>query len=190
MKTKFIIILCAISLILGAVTGFFVGRGQQVIKETVKYAKGEIIHDTVSFPYPVKETFTTITQTLIPGKIEYRHDTIFKVDTPAIVRDYMIKREYSQKFFDSKEKGRLVVSSAVQYNKQAALYVDYTPVVKEVVKTVKPIFTPFISGGYNSFNQVSAGGGLFYHNAGIEASYIYDLNLKQSGYGGKLVIKF
>lgn len=186
-------VLCAISLLLGGSIGFFTGR-KTIIKEkeVVKYIKGDIIRDTIKYPFVVKETITTIQEKLLPGHTEFRHDTIYKVDTTEIVKDYMIKREYSQKFFDSKEQGRLIVNSAVQYNKQTALAIDYEPVIKEIIKTqvIKPVFVPFISGGYNNFNQATVGAGLFYHNAGIEANYIRDFGLKQNGFGGRLLIKF
>ena len=194
LSIKTLIILCAVSLVLGGAIGFFAGR-KTIIKEkeTVKYLKGEVIRDTIMYPVPVKETLTTIQEKLLPGKVTVIHDTIItEVDTAAIVNDYMIKREYSQKFFDSKEQGKLIVNSSVQYNKQTALSIDYEPVIKEVTKTqiLKPVYIPFVTGGYNNFNHGTVGVGLFYHNAGIEANYIRDFTLKQNGFGGKLLIKF
>lgn len=194
MKTKSIIIICAVALILGGVTGFFAGRGQQVYKEThtIEYRESDPIKINIPWPYPVKEITTTIRETQLPGKTEYKHDTISRVDTLAIVKDYLLQRTYSHTFFNSKEKGKLVVNSIIQYNKQQDLAIDYTP-VQEIVtntKVIKPTFTPFVSAGFNSFNQASAGGGMYYHNLGIEANYIYDIATKETGYGGKLVIKF
>lgn len=194
MNTKYTIIAGIIILIFGLTIGFFAGRGQQVYKEThtIEYKESDPIKINIPCPYPVKEITTTIRETQLPGKTEYKHDTISIVDTLAIVKDYLLQRTYSHTFFNSKEKGKLVVNSIVQYNKQQDLAIDYTPVQEIVTNTrvIKPIFTPFVSAGFNSFNQASAGGGMYYHNVGIEANYIYDLATKTTGYGGKLVIKF
>lgn len=191
---KQVLIILLIVLAVGIVGGFFIGRGQTVLKEThmVEYRQSEPIKISVPMPYPVKEVTTTIRETQLPGKVEYKHDTIVKVDTAAIVKDYLVQRTYSQTFFNSKEQGKLIVNAVVQYNKQQDLSIDYTP-VKEIVtdtKVVKPTFTPFVGAGFNSFNQAIAGGGIYYHNMGVEANYIYDTKTKQTGYGGKLVIKF
>lgn len=179
-------------LLVSGIAGFFIGRSNQTIKEKTFYVPGKPIHDTIPFPYPVKEVYTHITENLVPGKVI--HDTIkniiIRVDTPSIVKDYFLERTYKQKFFDDNEKGKLIVNSTVQYNKQTSLSIDYTPMIKQTDKITKPIYTPFVSAGYNTLNQIEAGAGIYYHNAGIEVNYIYDTKTKNNSYGGKFLIKF
>lgn len=191
---KQFIIVGAAALIVGLLIGFFVGRGQTVIKEThtIEYVASEPIKINVPYPVIVKETHTTIDTLQLPGKTEIIRDTIVQVDTTAVVKDYMIERTYSHTFFDSKEEGKLTVNSTVQYNKQKNVGIDYNPVTKveTITKTIKPIWIPFVTAGYNTFNEVSAGGGLFYHDIGVEYNFIYDTKVNASGHGIKLSYKF
>ena len=146
------------------------------------------VRDTVYMPYPVKEYETQIIERLIPGKVI--HDTVTKaiiqIDTPLIARDYLIRREYLQKFFDSKEQGRLVVSTSVQYNKQSQISIDYEPVVKEIYRDKEPVFIPFLSAGYNTLNYYSIGGGMFYRDVGFEYGYNRNLTLKTDYHDGRI----
>ena len=186
------IILCLSLLVIGLIIGFFIGREQAYVKEVVKWKKGEVVRDTVYMPYPVKEYETQIIERLIPGEVI--HDTvtkaIIKIDTPLIARDYLIRREYLQKFFDSKEQGRLVVSTSVQYNKQSQISIDYEPVVKEIYRDKEPVFIPFLSVGYNTLNYYSIGGGMFYRDVGFEYGYNRNLTLKTDYHDFRIKLKF
>ena len=191
---KQVLIILLIVLAVGIIGGFFIGRGQTVVKEThtVEYRQSEPIRINVPMPYPVKEVTTTIRETQLPGKVEYKHDTIVKIDTAAIVKDYLVQRSYSQTFFNSKEQGKLIVNAVVQYNKQQDLAIDYTP-VKEIVtdtKVVKPTFTPYVGIDYNTNGYVGAGGGLYYHNIGLNYEYNYNLKLRDNYHSVGLRVKF
>lgn len=172
-SAKTIAILCVSFFAAGLVIGFFAGRTQAEVREVVKWKKGDVVRDTINLPYPVKEYETELVEIMIPGEVI--RDTITKavihIDTPLIARDYLLRREYIKTFFDSEEKGRLVVSTSVQYNKQSQILIDYQPVVKEVFRNVEPIITPFVSGGINTMNFYSVGGGMFYKDVGFEYGY-------------------
>lgn len=191
---KQILIVMLIVLSVGVIGGFFIGRGQQLVKEThtIEYRQGEQIKVSVPMPYPVKEVTTTIRETQLPGKTEIRHDTVVRVDTPAIVNDYLVQRTYSQTFFNSKEQGKLIVSAVVQYNKQQDLAIDYTPVTEVVTNTkvVKSTFTPYLGIDYNTNNYISAGGGIYYHNLGLNYEYNYNLKQRNKYHSVGLRVKF
>lgn len=180
------------TLIIGLVAGFFIGRAKVTVKEThtIEYRQGEPVKVNVPYPVFVKETKTIIDTQQLPGTVVVVRDTIYQVDTVEIVKDYMLERSYSQTFFDSKEKGKLIVNSTVQYNKQRNIGIDYAPVVQveTITKTMKPVFTPFVSIGYNTLNYVSAGAGLFYHNAGLE--YNFNKSNTDQFHDFKLKVKF
>ena len=189
---KKIIYIATATLVIWLVAGFFIGRAKVIVKEThtIEYRQGEPVKVNVPYPVFVKETKTIIDTQQLPGKVVVVRDTIYQVDTVEIVKDYMLERSYSQTFFDSKEKGRLIVNSTVQYNKQKNIGIDYIPVtqIETVTKTIKPIWTPFVSVGYNSLNYVSAGAGVFYHNIGLE--YNYNRSVADQFHDFKLKVKF
>jgi len=181
-----------IALIVGLVIGFFVGRGKTIIKEyhTIEWKASDPVVVNVPYPYPVKEQHTTINEKLVPGEVV--RDTVFIVDTAGVVDDYMVERTYSQTYFDSKEQGRLTVNSIVQYNKQKSLGIDYTPVtrIETIKQLIEPTWTPFLSGGLNTNNYISLGGGIFYHDIGFEYNYNQNINLNSSFHEFKLKYKF
>ena len=189
---KKILYIALATLAIGLISGFFIGRAKVIVKEvhTVEYKQGEPVKVDVPYPVFVKETKTIIDTQQLPGKVVVVRDTIYQVDTIEVVKDYMMERSYSQTFFDSKEKGRLTVNSVVQYNKQKNIGIDYAPVVQveTITKTIKPVFTPFVSVGYNTLNYVSAGAGLFYHNAGLE--YNFNISNTDQFHDFKLKVKF
>ena len=174
------------------VVGFFIGRGNKVVKEfhTIEWKQSEPIRIDVPYPYPVKEIHTTINEKFVPG--ELIRDTVFMVDTPQVVKDYMIERTYSQTFFDNKEQGKLTVNSIIQYNKQKSIGIDYKPVTKveTITKVLEPIWTPFVSAGWNSNNSIEIGGGIFYHDIGFEYGFNQDLNFYNKSHEFKIKYKF
>lgn len=161
------------------VTGFIIGRGQTVIKEThtIEWKTQDPIKIDVPYPFPVKEIHTTINEKLVPGEII--RDTVFVVDTPQVVKDYLIERSYSQTFFNNKEQGKLTVNSTVQYNKQKNIGIDYQPVIKieRLTKVIEPTWTPFVSAGWRSDDYVTIGAGIFYHDIGFEYNYNQNIGI-------------
>jgi len=170
-----------IILIVVALASFLGGRATISPIGKVTYIKGETIHDTVPIPQVTKEYYTK--EIIVPmkkdtqwldGKPIY---VSMKVDTASIIKDYTIRREYAKVLFDDKENGKLSIGLNLQYNKlQDNISYEFTPVIKQIKN--KKIFVPFISLDYNSFNYVGVGGGVFYHNIGIEGKYITDFTKK------------
>jgi hypothetical protein len=181
-----------ICLAIGLVVGFFIGRATIKTKTEIKYVKGETIHDTIPVPTPYN-TYIPIHPVLpvktdtIQIKDTVRYTQV--VDTAAILSDYIIRRDYNINVFDNKN-GKLKVFPSVQYNKLSSFSYEYTPIVETQTINKEKIFTPFVGIGYNSFNQSTAGIGIYYYNLGLEANYNYDFKLHKYGYGGKLLIKF
>ena len=178
--------------IIGLVVGFFISRGNQVVKEfhTVEWKTQDPIEIEVPYPYPVKETHTIVNEKQVPGEVI--RDTIFVIDTVEVVEDYLLERIYSHTFFDSKEQGKLTVNSVVQYNKQKSIGIDHVPVTRvETTKmVVEPIWVPFISAGYDTNNSVLIGGGIFYHDLGFEYNFNQNLNQRDFSHQFKLKLKF
>jgi len=174
------------------VVGFFIGRGNKVVKEyhTVEWKTQDPIRVDVPYPYPVKETHTTVNEKLVPGEVI--HDTIFVIDTVEVVNDYQIERSYSHTFFNNKEQGKLIVNSTVQYNKQKNIGIDYQPVIKveTIRQIIEPTWTPFLSGGYDTNGSAILGGGIFYHDIGFEYGFNQNLNFNNNSHQFKIKYKF
>jgi len=173
------------------ILAFFGGRATIVTGTTITYVKGETIHDSISKPYPVEVEIPanpvlpmTPDTIKLPGGIEYR---FYKVDTLKIISEYVKRNRYTITLFDNKN-GKMILTPVVQYNTLDSLGYKFTPIEKVISQTTEKIFTPFIRAGYNSFNYVSAGGGIYYHNIGIGAGYI--TNFKENGYEVSLQVKF
>lgn len=162
------------SLIIGLAIGFFVGRNTIDTKEVIKYEKGETIETIVRVPEPYK-----VVEPSDPVFI-YKTDTINniiiqKVDTPAIITDWIKSRDYNITLFDN-DNGKLYIDANVQYNQLQDLQYTFTPIYKTVINYRKPVYIPFVGVSYNSLGYMSAGGGLFYHDIGIELRYTTDFN--------------
>lgn len=174
------------------VVGFFIGRGNKIVKEyhTIEYRQSDPVKIDVPYPFPVKETHTIINEKLVPGEII--RDTVFIIDTVGVVNDYMMERSYSHTFFNNKEQGKLTVNSVVQYNKQKNIGIDYQPVTKvETIKQIiEPAWTPFLSGGYDTNGSVILGGGIFYHDIGFEYGFNQNLNYDNNSHQFKIKYKF
>jgi hypothetical protein len=65
---------------------------------------------------------------------------------------------------------------------------DFTPIT--IVRTIEKerVWTPFVSASYNSMKQASIGGGLFYHDIGVQIRYSTDFKVKGLDVG--LLYKF
>jgi hypothetical protein len=174
-----------------ATASFFAGRATISPVGTVTYVKGETIRDTVPLPVPYKEYYTK--EILVP----MTKDTLWKdgvpeliymkVDTAAIIADYTLRREYAKVLFDNDTDGKISIGMSLQYNKlQDNITYEYTPIKQQVVK--ERLLTPFVGASYNSFNYVSIGGGMYYHNVGLEGRYV--TNFEDKGFEIGIKYKF
>ena len=158
------------------VAGFFLGRKTIDVKEKIEYVKGEIIHDTIVIPEP---TFVEIPS---KPKYIYKYDTIVidniqyiseKIDTSAIIQDYILMRTYEYNVFNSPTLGKFDVKQKIGYNKLLSFDYTFTPISKQITRLREPVFTPFVSAGYSTNQTVLLGGGFYYKNIGLE----YNMNV-------------
>lgn len=165
-------------IILSFVIGFFIGRTTSQ-KESIKYIKGDTIHDSIMIPPPVSE--------FIPDnpKYVYKYDTTYlpkdsiiyvteSVDTAAILADWIKCRYYDLQLFNTDTLGVLNVRANVQYNRLSNLTYDYIPVYKKVTVHKDPLFMPFVMGGINSYWRPEIEIGTFIKNFGISGSVSHD----------------
>ena len=157
--------------ILAFVIGFFLGRKTIDVKEKVTYVKGETIRDTIVINEP---TFVEIPS---KPKYIYKYDTIVvdnvqyvseKVDTSAIIQDYILTRTYEFNVFNSDTLGKFDVKQQIGYNKLLSFDYTFTPITKQITQFREPVFTPFITVGYSTNNTVLGGLGVYYRHLGIE----------------------
>jgi len=157
--------------IVAFVVGFFLGRKTIDVKEKIEYVKGETVHDTIVINEP---TFVEV-----PAKPEYiyKYDTIVidniqyvseKVDTSAIIQDYILTRTYEFNVFNSDTLGRFDVKQQIGYNKLLSFDYTFTPVARQITQFREPVFTPFISMGYSTNSTVFGGVGAYYRRLGVE----------------------
>ena len=158
------------------VAGFFLGRKTINVKEKIEYVKGETIRDTIVINEP---TFVEISS---KPKYIYKYDTIVvdniqyiseKVDTSAIIQDYILMRTYEYNVFNSPTLGKFDVKQQIGYNKLLSFDYTFTPITKQITRLREPLFTPFVSAGYSTNQTVLLGGGFYYKNIGLE----YNMNV-------------
>ena len=163
------------------VVGFFLGRKTIDVEEKVTFVKGETIHDTIVINEP---TFVEIPAT---PKYIYKYDTIVvdniqyiseKVDTGAIIQDYILMRTYEYNVFNSPTLGKIDVKQQIGYNKLLSFDYTYTPMTKQITRNRERLINPFITGGYSTNSNILLGGGLYYKNVGIE--YNMNISIKQN----------
>ena len=190
-NTAFWMRLCAVCLVF--VAGFVAGRKTVETKEVVRYMKDDPVSGTVSGLIPIRETVPEI------PVLPLRLDTVFvdsivyvavRVDTAAIISDYIASREYTPVLFDSPQIGKLSLSATVQYNKLDVLNYEFVPIYKEVTKYRTKVWEPHIGFSYNTFNQAAVTGGLYRINIGFEFQYISDFDRRRKGYGIGFKYKF
>ncbi len=176
------------------VVGFFAGRCTDKSIVKVEYVKGETKTDTIYkerlVPYevliPANPVLPMKPDTIkLPGGIEYKY---YKVDTAAIIADYIKLNKYSRTLFDDDKVGKLTVGAEVQYNKLNKLDYSFTPMEKQTTIIKQKVFTPFVSTSYNTFGYFGAGGGTYIKNIGVGAKYLTDF--KDKGYEFELNYKF
>lgn len=172
--------------------GFLVGRLTTSSIADVQYLPGEPIHDSIDVPVPYMVKIPS--DPVLPTK----PDTVYlsdgsthislKVDTPKVFNEYIAENAYSLKVFDNDTLGSLTIDQIIQYNKIKKFSYNHIPIHKVVTVERKHVFAPFIVASYNSFNQFGVGGGIYYHNLGVSATYITDFVKK--GYGLGIHYKF
>jgi hypothetical protein len=178
-------IYCIVISLVCIVAGFIAGRCTTETVTKTEYIRGEPVSGSISSVEPVRTEKPEIST--LPVKI----DTIFvnniryvvqSVDTSAIIREYEMKRFYSETLFDN-QYGKMDVSFNTQYNRASELKYEFIPVT--IVKTVEKerVFTPFISVSYGTIGYAGIGGGLFYRNIGAEMKYVTDFKAKGFEFG-------
>lgn len=176
--------------------GFFVGRSTIDTKTKIEYVKGETITGSVSPTQfePIKEEKPD--KPLLPY-IQYR-DTgsvrYMPIDSAAyaklVIADYELKRTYKLTPFDNKTQGKLELFPVIQYNKLSALDYNFTPIIERQTIYKTKVWQPFISGSYSTLNYINIGGGVFYHNLGLEYQYQKSLGNQSDGHILGLKYKF
>ncbi|MDR1370982.1 MAG: hypothetical protein LBJ72_12805 [Dysgonamonadaceae bacterium] len=184
------IILCILCLVIG----FFVGRKTVSYEEDVKYIQGEAIYGSIPASHlevqeviPENPVLPMKTDTTYIDRVEY---IVQKVDTAAIIADYITLRDYAYVLLDSPTQGKLSLSTTVQYNKLSALNWEFSPVIREVTKSRIKVLQFYTGISYSTFNQTTVSGGLFYFDAALEFQYIYDLTHHTTGQGIGFKYKF
>lgn len=196
MKTRYKFIILAAMLIAGIV----IGRITTAEKVVVKWRDATPISAEVKSPVPVVVR--------VPDSIKYI--TVYRdqmaspsnmseiveppeIDTAAslaaTVRDWNVERTYAGMLFKSDTLGTANYEAKVQYNTLTSLKWDFTPKVKEITTIKIRTVRPFVGVGYNTFNQVSATGGVFIRNIGLSATYISDFTERKNGVGMGVMIK-
>ena len=170
------------------IIGFFLGRGKARVVEKVSLKKGETVYGSLnpSFLTTPKEFKGDIQ--MLPY-IFWKNDTIKVLDTVKVVEDFLIRRDYSFNVFNN-DNGVLDITQSIQHNRLQTFDYKFTPIHKTITVKEKNIFEPYGSIGYNTFNQVSVGGGVFINNLGLEYSYIYDTRIMLTGHGLSVKLKF
>ena len=157
--------------IVAFVVGFFLGRKTIDVEEKIEYVKGETIRDTIVINEP---TFVEI-----PAKPKYiyKYDTIVvdniqyiseKIDTSAIIQDYILMRTYEFNVFNSPTLGKFDVKQQIGYNKLLSFDYTFTPTTKQIAQFREPVFTPFVTMGYSSNRTILGGLGAYYRRFGVE----------------------
>jgi len=185
-----VIIVAVIVLI---VASFFLGRATVSIKEVVRYVRADPVSGTVTDLSPVRETTPAVPLFPMRRDTVWRDSIVYvaeRVDTAAIIADYIAQREYAFVLFDTPQLGRLSLSETLQYNKLSNVNYEFVPVYKEVIRYRERAFQPFIGTSYNTFNQAALLAGLYYNKTGWEFQLIYDLQKQKRGYGIGFKYKF
>lgn len=177
-KLKLIALLAIVALsifMIGFATGFCAGR-KVVVTEKVEYKKGETVSGEVTIiPRP---EMPSVGNLRVPGlvflPVVEKGATEYIIDTVETYRqgieDWNKERTYNPRLFDNTN-GTLDLSLSVQYNELKNLSYSFTPMVKEIIREKKRTFTPFVLASYNTSGSFGAGGGMFYHNAGLFGKY-------------------
>ncbi len=176
---KYIIPFC-LSCIACLSIGFLAGRATGEKKESVRYVKGKT---------ELKEVKVPAASVTIPSFPKYLFLPDNRIDTAAIIADWIKGRNYESVLFDD-EKGKLRLDLSVQYNELQAISYEFTPLTKEITRYKEKTLQPFVSGSYLTPGFIGIGGGIFYHNLGLEYQYLKGLRLNGDGHLIGLRYKF
>lgn len=171
------------------ITGFVIGRQSLDSNQSIKYIKGETIEKTVEIPIPYK-----VEVPVQPIYLYKKADTIYntsraEIDTVAILNDWITSRNYKQNLFDN-QYGKLSIDASIQYNKLEWLKYSFTPIQKEIATIKHKTWMPYVAISYNTLNYIGIGGGVFYHNLGIEYQFQKDFKYNDTGHSFGLKYKF
>jgi len=185
----------AVNFLTGLALGYTVGRSTVKTVGTVEYIVGKPVRDTVLIPMPVKEEIPV--KPILPVKPDTVYftinDTIYiyvrdKIDTAAIIAEYIVKRFYDIPLFDNNN-GKADISLWMQYNRLGGMSYTFTPITQIRTDIVKRVFVPFASVSYSTIrNTGGIGGGVFYHDIGIE--YLYQRAFTDNVPGHQLSMKW
>lgn len=175
--------------LIGFVAGFIMGRQYSDRGESIRYVKGETIEKTVEIPVPYK-----VEVSAQPIYLYKKADTIYstitpEIDTAAILNDWITRRSYKQNLFDNQH-GKLSVDASIQYNQLQSLKYNFTPIQKETSIIKQQIWMPYVAISYSTLGNTSIGGGVFYHNLGIEYQFQKDFRYNDTGHSLGLRYKF
>lgn len=159
------------------------------VPDSIKYIT--VYHETRPWPADSSERGIPALDSISRG---YANETrSWQIDTAAslaaTVQDWNLERTYSGKLFQSDTLGTANYEAKVQYNTLTSLKWDFTPKVKEITTIKIRTVRPFVGVGYNTFNQVSATGGVFIRNIGLSATYISDFAERKNGVGVGIMIE-
>jgi len=161
---KYLALIGAIVLFL---SGVFVGSKMNPEKTvevtTVRYEKGDEIHDTIKVltPYYVRYTDTvTYTQVVEKPVFVYTDTSSLR----AVWDDYFLTRKYDFDFSNDTT-GVFDVDVTVNMNRVVSATSRVVPVyritTREITRTLgKRVFVPFVSGSYSTFGIAGIGAGL------------------------------
>jgi len=157
--------------------GFFVGRGTVSIKTEIKTVLGKTVHDSIT----VDKLVTKYEYS--PSKPIYieRNDSNATVYTPTpkdtteslkiVLDDWNTKRIYANNLFKDSINGIFDYDITIQYNKIQNFKYEFTPVKTTITKERIRMLQPFVGVSYSTLDIVGIGGGIFYHDLGLEVLY-------------------
>jgi hypothetical protein len=152
--------------------GFFAGRKTSPEKfyttEKVRMIKGETVHDTVEVLIPY---FTGYTDTVMYSQTVEK--PVFVSDTSLLKEiwaDYFLTGKYNLDF-SSDSTGVFVVDLTVNRNRVVAASAVLQPYIKVIERVEKRTLIPFASFNYSTLDIVGVGGGVFYHDLGVEYQF-------------------
>jgi hypothetical protein len=171
MKT-FILILLALA------AGYIAGRCHSPVEITTHHVEGPPVTGSVALPSRVPDLPRV--GDLRVARLVFIPDTILKTDTirvidtlasyRATVEDWNEERRYRRTLFDDLN-GKLDLDLSVRFNTLTTLDYAFTPIRTET--TIKPRrgLSPFAGVSFG-VSGTAVGGGLFYRDVGIAASYV------------------
>ena len=178
-----------LAVLIASVAFFFIGRATIEKKETVRYVKGETVTRAIKVP---EVKFVEIPRAVyLPQKTITLTDStiVYVTDTVKVIEEHVAINHYDFNVFDD-ENGRLDVAQSIQYNKLQDFNYTFTPMQKEITRTMERWFVPFVSVSYSTLNYVGAGGGVFIKDLGLEYNYLFNTFDKRTAHSFGVKYKF